>query len=127
MKSVVRLVSFSMPDETGILARVRNGRNLSHRFIRNRRPTVGAEKDFFRDQFSARTQIVYILPDRGRLNAFQGPEISVWFPSPATHFHFFYRETITIYEFHQASVSGGSGTQDKSTTAAVQFTLMYRF
>ncbi len=91
------------------------------------RPTFGGGKDFMRESFSARAQLMYVLPGTDRLNALQGPELSLWMPSPATHAHLFYRETVGVYEFHQTSVPGNSGIQDRSFTTFVQFTVMYRY
>jgi len=70
---------------------------------------------------------MYVLPGTDHLNAVQGPEIALWIPSPATKRHWFWRETIGIYQFHQTSLPGNSGTQDKSITSSVDFTVMYRF
>src|SRR5438105_13114594 len=91
------------------------------------RPTFGGGKDFKLDNFSMRTQVMYVLPGTDHLNAVQGPEIALWIPSPATKRHWFWRETIGIYQFHQTSLPGNSGTQDKSITSSVDFTVMYRF
>jgi hypothetical protein len=91
------------------------------------RPTFGAGKDIIREDFSARAQVMYVLPGTDRLNAVQGPEINIWIPSPATQAHLMYRQSLGIYEFHQTSVPGNSGTQDRSGATFVEFTLMYRF
>lgn len=91
------------------------------------RPVFGGGKDVFRENFSLRAQILYVLPGTDHLNAVQGPEISLWLPSPAAHSHFFYRQTVGIYEFHQTSVPGNSGTNERYAASFVQLTAMCRF
>jgi len=96
----------------------------SKQFIR---PAVGGGKDIFRESFSMRAQLLYLLPGTDRLNALQGPEFSLWLPSPASARHFFYRQTVGIYEFHETSVPGNPGTNDRSVASFSELTLMYRF
>lgn len=91
------------------------------------RPVFGGGKDVFHENFSMRAQVLYVLPGTDRLNAVQGPEISLWMPSPASGSHFFYRQTLGIYEFHQTSVSGNPGTDQRSAATFMQFTAMCRF
>jgi hypothetical protein len=91
------------------------------------RPTFGGGKDIMRENFSMRAQAVYILPGTDHLNAVQGPEISLWLPSPASKSHFFYRQTVGIYEFHQTSVPGNPGTNVRMASTFVSLTAMYRF
>jgi hypothetical protein len=91
------------------------------------RPTFGGGKDIFRSSLSARMQVMYILPGTDRLNAAQGPEFSLWFPSPAKNGHWFYRETLGVYEFHQTAVPGNSGDQNRGRTAFLSFGVVYRF
>ena len=91
------------------------------------RPTFGGGKDFGRENFSMRAQALYVLPGSDHLNALQGPEISLWLPSPASRSHFFYRQTIGLYEFHQTSVPGNPGTSDRFTSSFMEFTAMYKF
>lgn len=91
------------------------------------RPAVGGGKDAFRETFSMRAQVMYILPGTDHLNAVQGPEIGLWLPSPATASHFFYRQTIGLYEFHQTSVPGNPGTNVRGESTFVSCTAMYRF
>jgi hypothetical protein len=91
------------------------------------RPTFGAGKDVIRENFSMRAQAMYVLPGTDRLNAVQGPEISIWMPSPAPKGHFFYRQTLGIYEFHQTSVPANPGTQNRSVASFLEFTIMCRF
>jgi hypothetical protein len=90
-------------------------------------PTFGGGKDFMRESFSARAQLMYVLPGTDHLNALQGPELSLRLPSPASPAHLFYREAIGIYEFNQASVPGDSGIHTRSFTSSVQFTVLYRY
>jgi hypothetical protein len=91
------------------------------------RPGFGAGKDFLREAFSARAQALYLLPGTDHLNGLQGPELSLWVPSPATHHHWFYRQVLGIYEFHQTSVPGNPGLNDRSVSAFLELTVMYRF
>ncbi len=91
------------------------------------RPTFGGGKDFGRENFSMRTQVLYVLPGSDHLNALQGPEISLWLPSPVSRSHFFYRQTIGLYEFHQTSVPGNPGTSARFTSSFMEFTAMYKF
>lgn len=91
------------------------------------RPAFGGGKDIFRESISMRAQVLYVLPGTDHLNALQGPEISLWLPSPASAKHFFYRQTIGIYEFHQTSVPGNPGTDNRSVASFSEFTMMYRF
>ena len=91
------------------------------------RPAVGGGKDLFRENFSMRAQMLYVLPGTDHLNAVQGPEVSLWMPSPASRSHFFYRQTVGIYEFHQTSVPGNPGTNNWNAATFMQFTAMCRF
>jgi hypothetical protein len=91
------------------------------------RPAFGGGKDFVRSTFSARAQALYILPGTDHLNALQGPELSLWLPSPALHHHWFYRQAIGIYEFHQTSVPGNPGLNNRSVASFLELTVMYRF
>jgi hypothetical protein len=91
------------------------------------RPVFGGGKDLFRENFSMRAQALYVLPGTDHLNALQGPEVSLWMPSPASGSHFFYRQTVGIYEFHQTSVPGDTGTSEQSAAPFIQLTAMYRF
>jgi len=91
------------------------------------RPGFGAGKDFIRETFSTRAQALYLLPGTDHLNGLQGPELSFWFPSPAVHRHWFYRQVLGIYEFHQTSVPGNPGLNDRSVGTFLEFTVMYRF
>ena len=91
------------------------------------RPSFGGGKDLFRDNFSLRGQILYVLPGTDHQNAVQGPEISLWMPSPASRSHFFYRQTLAIYEFHQTSTPGNPGTNERYAATFLQFTAMCRF
>jgi hypothetical protein len=67
------------------------------------------------------------LPGTDRLNALQGPEISLWVPSPATNHHLFFRETYGCYEYHQTAVPGNPGTQNRGYASFLELTVMYRF
>ena len=91
------------------------------------RPDFGGGKDIKHENFSMRAQVLYVLPGTDTLNALQGPEISLWMPSPASKTHFFYRQTLGLYEFHQTAVPGNPGTSDRQMASFLDFTFMYRF
>jgi hypothetical protein len=91
------------------------------------RPTFGGGKDFIREDFSMRAQVVYVLPGTDRLNASQGPEMSLWLPSPSHGRHWFYRQTLGLYEAHQTAVPGNPGTEYRFLTSFLDMTVMYRF
>jgi hypothetical protein len=91
------------------------------------RPTFGGGKDLIRETFSLRAQALYVLPGTDHLNATQGPEISVWLPSPASKAHWLYREAIGIYEYHQTAVTDNAGTESRYVTAFTDFAIQYRF
>lgn len=91
------------------------------------RPALGGGKDFLHEVFSLRAQALYVMPGTDHLNASQGSELTIWIPSPKTNAHWIYREVIGIYEFHQTSVPGDSGTENRYVTCFADFTMQYRF
>lgn len=91
------------------------------------RPVFGGGKDLFHENFSMRGQILYVLPGTDHQNALQGPEVSLWMPTPASRSHFFYRQTLGIYEFHETAVPGNPGTNERYAATFLQFTAMCRF
>jgi hypothetical protein len=91
------------------------------------RPQAGVGKDWIKPNFSARGQALYVFPGTDRLNAVQGPEFSLWLPSPATKRHWFFHQTLGIYEYHQTSVPGNSGTQNRSGALFGGWGVVYRF
>jgi len=97
------------------------------------RPTFGVGGDHFGNGYSMRWQAMYIMPGTDRANALQGPELQVWFPSPASRSHFFFRQTLGIYEFHStitdptnASLTAQQ-TAARSTAAFLDFAVGWRF
>jgi hypothetical protein len=96
-------------------------------------PAFGMGRDWMRESFSLRGQVLYKLPGSDWQNATQGPELSVWFPSPSTAHHVFWRETIGIYSFHETvtdpsdKVLTAEQTGTRSVTGGVSLTMMYRF
>ena len=97
------------------------------------RPTAGIGGDHFGDGYSMRWQTLYVLPGTDRVNALQGPEFQLWFPSPASHKHFFYRQTLGIYEFHTTITDPTNAaltaqqTRDRQSAAFLDFTFGWRF
>ncbi|HYA24127.1 MAG TPA: hypothetical protein VEF05_08195 [Terriglobales bacterium] len=90
-------------------------------------PAFGGGRDLFRENLSMRAQLLYILPGTDHWNAVQGPEIALWLPSPASQSHFFYRQTIGLYEFHQTSVPGNPGTAVRNAAVFLNCGAIYRF
>ncbi len=97
------------------------------------RPTFGIGGDHFGDGYSMRWQTLYVMPGTDRLNALQGPQIQVWLPSPRSHSHFFYRQTLGIYEFHTTVTNPADPaltaqqTADRHHAAFADFTFGWRF
>jgi hypothetical protein len=97
------------------------------------RPTFGLGGDHFGNGYSLRWQTLYIMPGTDRANAMQGPEIQVWFPSPASSSHFFFRETLGIYEFHETITDPTNASltaqqkSDRSAAAFADFAVGWRF
>lgn len=89
------------------------------------RPTVGVGGDHFGESWSCRWQGMYIFPGTDHLHALQGPEIQFWLPSPASNRHFFFRETLGIYEFHQTTTS--SAPKQRDVAAFLDFDFGWRF
>lgn len=97
------------------------------------RPTFGLGGDHFGQDWSARWQVLYITPGTDRWNGVQGPEVQLWFPSPVSKGHFFYRQTIGMYLFH-TTISDPSNRQltaqqtaDKHSAAFLDFAMGWRF
>jgi hypothetical protein len=106
------------------------------------RPTFGGGKDYFHRtcpvescdaDFSMRLSVDYVLPGSDHDNALQGPLVTFYMPSPSAKGHFFFRETIGIYTFHQTVTEPSNLTLtreqvgDRSVTSFGELTLMYRF
>lgn len=97
------------------------------------RPTFGLGGDHFGDGYSLRWQTLYITPGTDHVNALQGPEIQVWFPSPASRSHLFVRETLGIYEFHTTITEPTNASltaqqkSDRSAAAFLDFVIGWRF
>jgi hypothetical protein len=97
------------------------------------RPTFGLGGDHFGDGYSLRWQALYILPGTDRANAVQGPELQLWLPSPASRKHFFYRQTLGIYEFHTTVTDPTNATltaqqiAQRHAGAFLDFTFGWRF
>ncbi|HWF92122.1 MAG TPA: hypothetical protein VN684_07545 [Terriglobales bacterium] len=84
-------------------------------------PRVGGGFDHFSERFSIRGQAEYVLIGTDHFNSVQGPEFNVYVPSPRSHAHWIYRETIGAYRFYPtAGASSVFGTESR-------FTMMYRF
>jgi hypothetical protein len=97
------------------------------------RPTFGLGGDHFGDGYSLRWQTLYVLPGTDHVNALQGPEFQLWFPSPVSTKHFFFRQTLGIYEFHTTVTDPANlsltaqQTADRHSAAFLDFTFGWRF
>jgi len=97
------------------------------------RPTFGGGADHFADDWSCRWQVLYIMPGTDWQNAVQGPEVQFWLPSPASKSHFFFRQTLGMYEFHTTVTDRtnrnltASQTADRHAAAFLDFTFGWRF
>lgn len=96
------------------------------------RTAFGVGGDIGEDH-SMRWQTLYVLPGTDRSNGLQGPEIQLWFPSPASKRHLFYRQTLGIYEFH-TTVTDPSNViltaeqiGERHSSAFLDFTFGWRF
>lgn len=84
------------------------------------RPVLGLGKDIKTDE--VRLQGLYVFRGDDTLNGLQGPELSLWIPSPSRKSrHFFWRQTLGAYSFHNV------GTSNRGTCAFAQETIMWRF
>lgn len=84
-------------------------------------PRVGGGFDRVSERFSVRGQAEYVFAGTDHFNGVQGPEFNVYVPSPSSHAHWIYRETIGAYHFYPTLGAGNAfGTE-------MQFTIMYRF
>jgi len=96
------------------------------------RPTLGIGKDLVRNTYSLRVQCMYILPGSDRINASQGPEISLTYPSPASNHHFYFRSVISVYRFHTTHtfsdpVTSAMQRGEHHVTGNLIYNLIYRF
>ena len=97
------------------------------------RPTFGLGGDHFAEDWSCRWQMLYILPGSDRLSALHGPEMQFWLPSPSSKSHFFFRETLGMYEFHTTITDPADRmltlrqTADRHPASFLDFTFGWRF
>ncbi len=96
-------------------------------------PAVGVGRDWLREGFSMRGQILYVMTGDDHMNGTQGPEFSLWFPSPVADHHLFWRQTIGIYSFHETvtdpsnKVLTAEQISSRPVTDNVSFNVIYRF
>lgn len=97
------------------------------------RPTFGGGMDRISEKISWRFQALYVTKGTDRLNGVQGPEFQVWLPSPASAAHFFFRETVGVYEYHTTVTDPtdraltASQTGQRSAAGFTDFALVWRF
>ena len=80
----------------------------------NWHPNVGVGKDFLRNTYSLRLQIIYATKGTDKINGSQGPEISLTYPSPSTSHRFFIRPVLGIFRFHTTITDFSSPSLVKS-------------
>ena len=98
------------------------------------RPTFGVGGDYFASGGgNCRWQLFYITKGSDKSNAVQGPEFQLWIPSPVSKSHFFYRQTLGVYEFH-TTVTDPKDLRlaplqigQRSSAAFLDFTVGWRF
>jgi len=96
------------------------------------RPTFGVGRDLLRNTYSLRVQCMYVLPGSDKINASQGPEISLTYPSPSTNHHFYFRSVLGAYRFHTTDTFSDPVTSDMQRgdhdiTGSLVYNLIYRF
>jgi hypothetical protein len=106
------------------------------------RPVFGGSRDFFvrncrrencAGDFTMRVGVDYVTKGTDWMNGSQGPLISFYMPSPSLRHHFFYRETVGIYRFHDTVTDRTDPilTREESSNhhfdSFAEFTVMYRF
>jgi len=90
-------------------------------------PVFGGGKDYFGHRLSMRAQALYVLPGNDHSNALQGPEFTVWLPSPATKNHLFMVIKEGIYEYHQSAFPGNPGTGHRGVMNTFDTGIFVRF
>ena len=84
-------------------------------------PRAGGGYDHIFENFSIRAQAEYVFTGTDHYNGVQGPEFNIYVPSPRSHAHWIYRETIGAYRYYLTPGSASLfGTESR-------FTVMYRF
>lgn len=106
------------------------------------RPKVGGNRDFFvrgceedgcRHEFTMRIGMDYLLAGTDWQNGSKGTLISFFEPSPDAKRHFFYRELLGIYRYHDTvtdrtdALLTGEESSNHCFDSFVEFTIMYRF
>jgi len=106
------------------------------------RPRLGMYKDFFtgdcketgcHDDFTMRIGADYLSSGSDKQNSSHGIQFSFYAPSPQAKKHVFYRETISIYRFHDTVTDPTNipltreQVSNKYFDCFAEFTLMYRF
>jgi hypothetical protein len=97
------------------------------------RPGFGVGGDHFATDWSYRWQVLYLLPGTDKSNGLQGPELQLWLPSPASRSHFFYRQTLGIYELHTTVTDPTNATLttaqmgDRHSATFLDFAVGWRF
>ena len=106
------------------------------------RPTFGGGKDFFSNncqpdncvgQFSMRASVDYVMPGSDWQNGSQGPLLTLYMPSPSLKKHFFYRQTLGIYRFHDTVTDRTDPVLTRQQTgnhhgdSYLEFAIIYRF
>jgi hypothetical protein len=105
-------------------------------------PMFGGGRDLFmrncvaegcRRDFSARLSVDYATKGSDWQNGCQGPQVTVYMPSPSAKRHILYSHTFAIYRFHDTVTdrTDPALTAEESSnhhfTATMKMSLMYRF
>ena len=98
------------------------------------RPQIGGGCDVTSGRdFSMRIVSNWVLAGDDWQNGVHGPEFTFSFPSPRERRHWFWRETLGVYRFHETVTERGnvqltqSQRADRSTMVNLNFSIIYRF
>lgn len=104
------------------------------------RPEFGGGYDWFlrscdecRRDFSMRVNVDWVTSGSDWQNGSHGPNTTLTFPAPSEKRHWFWRQTIGIYRFHQTVTGSANSTiaefqrSQKSFDSHLDFGILYRF
>jgi len=108
----------------------------------NWHPRFGGGRDFFtrdcskdgcRHDFTARFSVAYVLRGSDWMNGVQGPTFALEMPSPSARRHFFFREGLQVYRFHNTvtdrtdPVLTGQESSVHHVSGDMDTSIIYRF
>jgi hypothetical protein len=104
------------------------------------RPEFGGSYDWFlhpcsscRRAFSMRFDADWVTAGTDRQNGSHGPTAALWFPAPSEKRHLFWRQTVSIYRFHESVTEPNNlsltqqQTAQKHFDSTADFAVIYRF